>query len=256
MVIPDLGKGMMQAINLGISALQHVLGLPTLPRPDCTGDRWRRRRTEGLVQKAARAMKPFGRRERDDAPTLLPALTPRRDESPAGQPVMPASLRERVIAQIDPSVAATVSRDVLRRQIEEIIHGIANQERLELSGREQYQLADEIADDMTGYGPLRPLLLDDSISDIMVNAPSNVYVERKGKLERVAIRFPRQRSHCVGGAEDRRESSDAASTNPVLWWIAACRTAAGSTSSSRRWRSTVPAFPSANSQVAGMISPE
>ena len=64
---------------------------------------------------------------------------------------MPASLRERVIEQIDPSVAAT-ARDVLRRQIEEIIHGTANQERLELSGREQFQLADEIADDMTGYG--------------------------------------------------------------------------------------------------------
>ena len=45
---------------------------------------------------------------------------------------------------------------------------------------------------MTGYGPLRPLLLDELINDIMVNGPSNVYVERKGKLERVAIRFPRQ----------------------------------------------------------------
>ena len=67
---------------------------------------------------------------------------------------MPASLRERVIEQIEPSAAATVSREVLRRQIEEIIHGIANEERLELSGREQLLLADEIADDMTGYGPL------------------------------------------------------------------------------------------------------
>jgi pilus assembly protein CpaF len=102
---------------------------------------------------------------------------------------MSASLRGRIIKEIDPSVAATVSRDVLRRQIEEILHGIANQERLELSGREQSQLADQIADDMTGYGPLSPLLLDDSISDIMVNAPNNVYVERKGRLERVAIRF-------------------------------------------------------------------
>jgi pilus assembly protein CpaF len=79
-------------------------------------------------------MKTFGKRERDGTPTRLPALTPtplpgltsRRDEAPAEKPVMPASLRERVIEQIDPSVAATVSRDVLRRQIEEIIHAIAN----------------------------------------------------------------------------------------------------------------------------------
>src|SRR5262249_31130328 len=173
----------------------------TPPRPNCTGDRWCRRRAEEMVQKAARAMKTFGKRERDGTARGLTALTRKRDEPSAGQPVMPASLRERVIEQIDPSVAATVSRDVLGRQIEEIIHGIANAERLELSGREQFQLADEIADDMTGYGPLRPLLLDESINDIMVNGPSNVYVERKGKLERVAMRFP-QKGSIGGGAEE------------------------------------------------------
>lgn len=177
--------------------------------------------------------KKFGTRERDDTPTRLPALTPRDgapprlpaltpspDEPSTEPPVMPASLRERdvmpapprervmmpatlrerVIAQIEPSVAATVSRDILRQQIEEIIHGIANQERLELSGREQFQLADEIADDMTGYGPLRPLLLDESINDIMVNGPSNIYVERRGKLERIAVRF-RDNDHIASVAQ-------------------------------------------------------
>ncbi|MHC2620500.1 pilus assembly protein CpaF [Bradyrhizobium huanghuaihaiense] len=113
---------------------------------------------------------------------------------------MSASLRERVIEQIEPSAAATVPRDVLRRQIEEIIHGIANQERLELSGREQLLLANEIADDMTGYGPLRPLLLDESINDVMVNGPSSIYVERSGKLERVAVRF-RDNDHIASVAQ-------------------------------------------------------
>src|SRR5262249_45225053 len=161
-----------------------------------------------MVQETARAMKTFGKRERDGTPTPAPALTPtplpglasRRDEAPTAKAVMPASLRERVIEQIDPSVPATVSREVLRRQLEEIMHAIANQERLELSGREQFQLADEIADDMTGYGPLRPLLLDESINDIMVNGPSNVYVERKGRLERVAIRF-RDNDHIASVAQ-------------------------------------------------------
>jgi pilus assembly protein CpaF len=185
-----------------------------------------------MVQEAVQVTRKFGTRERDDTPARLPSLTPRdgaptrlpaltlRDEASTEQPVMPASLRERdvmpaslrervmmpaslrerVIAQIEPSVAATVSRDVLRQQIEEIIHGIANQERLELSGREQFQLADEIADDMTGYGPLRPLLLDESINDIMVNGPSNIYVERNGKLERIAIRF-RDNDHIASVAQ-------------------------------------------------------
>jgi pilus assembly protein CpaF len=177
-------------------------------------------------------MKKFGRRADDQAarlPSLTPDLpelqsratasamstppaapssfasapipTPRREEPPVHHhPVMSASLRERVIEQIEPSAAATVSRDVLRRQIEEIIHGIANQERLELSGREQLLLADEIADDMTGYGPLRPLLLDESINDVMVNGPSSIYVERAGKLERVAVRF-RDNDHIASVAQ-------------------------------------------------------
>ncbi|MDH2379928.1 CpaF family protein [Bradyrhizobium sp. CER78] len=131
--------------------------------------------------------------------TSLFASAPKHD-GPSQHPVMPASLRERVIEQIEPSVATTVSRDVLRRQIEEIIHGIANQERLELSGREQLFLAEEIADDMTGYGPLRPLLLDETINDIMINGPSNVYVERAGKLERVAVRF-RDNDHIASVAQ-------------------------------------------------------
>ena len=183
-----------------------------------------------MVEEAARAMRKFGRREDDttarlpslmpglsapapsppasslpeSAPSLattsFPASTPRRDEAPAHHPLMSASLRERVIEQIEPSAAATVSRDVLRRQIEEIIHGIANEERLELSGREQFLLADEIADDMTGYGPLRPLLVDESINDIMVNGPANIYVERSGKLERVAVRF-RNNDHIASVAQ-------------------------------------------------------
>jgi pilus assembly protein CpaF len=164
-------------------------------------------------------MKKFGRRD-DETPAHLPSLvsssrvtpgplsavdsshpsTSKREEISVPHSVMPTSLRERVIEQIEPSAAATVSRDVLRRQIEEIIHGIANDERLELSGREQLLLAEEIADDMTGYGPLRALLLDESINDIMINGPASVYVERKGKLERVAIRF-RDNDHIASVAQ-------------------------------------------------------
>jgi pilus assembly protein CpaF len=164
-------------------------------------------------------MKKFGRRE-DDTLASLSALvsrshatppqltllessqasTSKREEFSTHHPVMPTSLRERIIEQIEPSAAATVSRDVLRRQIEEIIHGIANEERLELSGREQILLAEEIADDMTGYGPLRALLLDESINDIMINGPASVYVERQGKLERVAIRF-RDNDHIASVAQ-------------------------------------------------------
>jgi len=192
-----------------------------------------------MVEEVARAMKKFGRRE-DDTPLRLPTLMagastvapsappvllatppaapsvaalapsfepspmptqmPKREKPSMHHSAMWGALRERVIEQIEPAVAASVSRDVLRRQIEEIIHGIANQERMELSGREQLLLAEEIADDMTGYGPLRALLLDDTVNDIMINGPGNVYVERGGKLERVAARF-RDNDHITAVAQ-------------------------------------------------------
>src|SRR5437763_16994317 len=107
-----------------------------------------------MAQEAVPVTKKFGTREgdgiparvssltpRDDAPTALASVprhdtaprlltaTPRHAESSTEQPLMRASLRERVIEQIEPAVAATVSRDVLRRQIEGLIHTIADKER-------------------------------------------------------------------------------------------------------------------------------
>ena len=98
-------------------------------------------------------------------------------------------LRERVLKEVDPSTVGNMPTDVLEHKLEVIIHEIANKDKLELSGGEQARLAKELANDMTGYGPLQALLLDDSVNDIMVNGPNKVYVERRGKLERVAIRF-------------------------------------------------------------------
>jgi pilus assembly protein CpaF len=161
-------------------------------------------------------MTTFGKVDRGQAATPPPASAlaaedvrvgarqepraPVHREAFVDHPVITASLRERVIEQIDPSAAAAVTREVLRRRIEEIIHQIANEDRLELSAREQLQLADELADDMTGYGPLRPLLLDETVNDVMVNGPNNVYVERGGRLERVAVRF-RDNDHITAVAQ-------------------------------------------------------
>jgi len=141
-------------------------------------------------------MKTFGQRGVADA---VHPVTPSEASTEQRSPAVLA-LRDRVIKEIDPAVAATVSTDVLRHEIEGIIHGIANKERLELSGREQATLAAELANDMTDYGPLRGLLADETISDIMVNGPNNIYVERRGKLERTAVRF-RDAAHIASVAQ-------------------------------------------------------
>jgi len=131
-------------------------------------------------------MKLFGKRDLEQQPpgtefTVTPAVH---------HPIIADSvLRERVLKEIDSAAAAKTPAALLRQQIEKIVHDIATEERLELTAREQQRVAEELANDMTGYGPLEALLNDDRITDIMVNGPSNVYVERHGKLERSPVRF-------------------------------------------------------------------
>lgn len=136
-------------------------------------------------------MKVFGKRDMQAAPIE------RQSAQTSPSPSMPAEtpepkfdvLRLRALKQIDPVLAAELPRQELRRQIEGIIHEIANEDRVELSAREEARLAEDLVYDMTGFGPLEALLNDDSVADIMVNGPTNVFVERRGRLERADIRF-------------------------------------------------------------------
>lgn len=133
-------------------------------------------------------MKRFGKR---DLPVVVPITQHRRDDPSRNATVdrLPG-LREEVLKQIDTATITGLPTEVLSQQVERIVHDIANEKRMELSGQEQTQLAQDLTNDMLGYGPLQSLLMDDSISDIMVNGPTSVYVDRQGgKRERVAVRF-------------------------------------------------------------------
>ena len=137
-------------------------------------------------------MKKFGKREADaSAPPAWaePKSPSLRATEEHATPASVALLRDRVLKELDASAVAEMPLASLLRQVEQIIHNIANDERLELSGREQTRLATELANDMVGYGPLQTLLTDDEVSDIMVNGPANIFVERRGKLEKSSVRF-------------------------------------------------------------------
>jgi Flp pilus assembly CpaF family ATPase/MinD-like ATPase involved in chromosome partitioning or flagellar assembly len=79
----------------------------------------------------------------------------------------PGSLRERVIADI-------------RRHLTQ---------ETGLSRSERDQITMDLADDILGHGPIERLLTDDTVSEIMVNGPFDIWVERQGKLQRTNIRF-------------------------------------------------------------------
>ncbi|MCB4824765.1 CpaF family protein [Roseicella aerolata] len=138
-------------------------------------------------------MKRFGRR-----PTVVelapePGTTSRRPAPEAAADsdasAMQERLRAEVMERIDPNIAATLPVEVLQQQLTQLVHEVAERERLQLTAREQVLMAEELTRDMAGYGPLDPLLQDDLVSDIMVNGPDCVFVERRGTLARTDTRF-------------------------------------------------------------------
>ncbi len=76
-----------------------------------------------------------------------------------------------------------------QQQLFVLIQQIIGEQGVPLSAAERDRLAHEVLDEVFGLGPLEPLLKDDSISDILVNTYSHVYVERRGVLERTSITF-------------------------------------------------------------------
>jgi len=82
----------------------------------------------------------------------------------------------------------TRTEDV-RRTIQDLFEQILAEENIVLSRPERARLFEQIAAEILGFGPLQPLLEDDTITEIMVNGAKNIYIERKGKLHRVPVTF-------------------------------------------------------------------
>ncbi|MDG0797642.1 CpaF family protein [Pectobacterium punjabense] len=98
-------------------------------------------------------------------------------------------IRAQLYDQIDAGKAAMMGRDKLLVQIETVIRRICDEQRLQLSRQEEEAIATEMLDEMTGIGPIQPLLADDTVNDILVNGAGQVFVERFGKLELSPITF-------------------------------------------------------------------
>jgi pilus assembly protein CpaF len=79
--------------------------------------------------------------------------------------------------------------DEVKRTIQDLFEQILTEENIVLSRPERARLFEQIAAEILGLGPLQTLLEDDTITEIMVNGPKNIYIERKGKIHRVPITF-------------------------------------------------------------------
>ncbi|WP_262691851.1 CpaF family protein [Kordiimonas aestuarii] len=105
-----------------------------------------------------------------------------------------------LMEHIDPTAASELPRAELADQVGEVVGELLVQEKINLNLTEQRDLVSLLLDDMLGLGPLEPLLADDAISDIMVNGPKQVYVEKKGKLILTDVHF-RDNQHLMNVAQ-------------------------------------------------------
>jgi len=96
-------------------------------------------------------------------------------------------VQTKLLSELDPSMD-TRSPEV-RATIEELFSTILNEESIVLSRNEKARLFDQIIAEILGFGPLESLLADDTVTEIMVNGPLNVYVEQKGRLTRSNVTF-------------------------------------------------------------------
>ncbi len=105
-------------------------------------------------------------------------------------------LHQQVLERLDVKATANLDRDQLRARLREIVERQVQAEGLNLSNVEREQVIVGILDEITGLGPLEAILADPKVSDILVNGPDTIYVEKGGKLERVDARF-RDNAHLV-----------------------------------------------------------
>src|SRR6266581_4921306 len=145
-----------------------------------------------------------------DLPPAVAELSPALDgvswtvfPEPAAEPVAQASnpllsdklldakvrLHRRLIEEINLSALEKLPEDEMRAHIQRLVTQYTVSERLALNTHELNEFVTEILDEMTGLGPLEPLLKDPTINDILINGHESTFVERHGLLEPVACRF-------------------------------------------------------------------
>src|SRR4029079_8985476 len=103
-----------------------------------------------------------------------PSITPLRDK------LLDAKVRlhRRLIEEINLSAIEKVSEGEVRRQISALVTQYVLADRIALTAQELDAFVDEIIDEMTGLGPIEPLLKDPTVNDILINGHECVYIER------------------------------------------------------------------------------
>ena len=140
---------------------------------------------------------------RSSAYTVLPTAV---HAAAAGLPAAPAAgggerqgnksfeelkrlIHSKLVDKLDLSRVSDLEGDTLRREIRLVVERLCDTENPLLNRMERERLIDEVLDETFGFGPLEVLLKDPTISDILINGPKKIYVERRGKMEKSDVTF-------------------------------------------------------------------
>ncbi len=125
------------------------------------------------------------------APAPAPSPAPQQSNPLLTDKLLDAKVRlhRKLIEEINLSALEKLPEDEIRKHVQQLVSQYILVERLALNAQELAGFVTEILDEMTGLGPIEPLLKDASVSDILINGHECVYVERGGILEPTAVRF-------------------------------------------------------------------
>ncbi|MBM3785362.1 MAG: CpaF family protein, partial [Acidobacteria bacterium] len=98
-------------------------------------------------------------------------------------------IHAKLLAMLSPEQLRGINKDGVREQLGNHIERIVREDGIPLNTGERDRLIEEVLDEVFGLGPLEALMKDPSISDILVNGPDSIYVERNGKMVETSIRF-------------------------------------------------------------------
>ncbi len=98
-------------------------------------------------------------------------------------------IHSKLVDKLDLTKVGELEGDVLRREIRLVVEHLCDSEDTLLNRNEREQLISEVLDETFGLGPLEFLLKDQTVSDILINGPKNIYVERRGRMEKTSVVF-------------------------------------------------------------------
>jgi len=207
-----------EPVTLVFSETERVEGAIAWTQARYVGIRFDKRRDKPIPEAAlvgAAATTPGARLPQRTVALVAPPVPPAPKPAPLPEPVFAASvakpaatvidgaarfsksrastvasqIQAMVMDRIDVEQATRMSREVLAKELEPLVGEIIAERNLQLNTPERAAVIRHLVDDMVGFGPLEPLLADETVSDILVDGPTRVYVERAGKLEPTDIAF-------------------------------------------------------------------